>query len=172
MIKILQPQVFIRSIYQLDLNRLKKKGLAGLILDLDNTLVGWNNPEVPEKLLQWFISVRQHQFQMCIVSNNLPSRVEQFAKQVGVMSIAKAAKPRKRSFRRAMGLMGTHRRNTAVIGDQVFTDILGGNRLRLFTILVHPLEKKEFWTTRLVRQVEQALVPRPFVKNFGTDDTF
>ncbi|MDA8195340.1 MAG: YqeG family HAD IIIA-type phosphatase [Thermaerobacter sp.] len=161
MIKILQPRLFVASIYDLDLTRLKARGITGIIMDLDNTLVGWNQPDAPEALSSWLLALRRQGFVTCIVSNNLGERVKQFSSQVGMMSIARAAKPRRRAFRQAMRKMGTRAANTAVIGDQVFTDILGGNRLRLYTILVHPIDRREFWTTRMIRQLEHALVRRP-----------
>lgn len=159
MIQILQPQLFVQSIYDIDLNRLVQRGVKGLILDLDNTLVGWNQPTASDELIEWLGKVRAYRLKTCIVSNNMSERVERFGQHIGVMAIAKAAKPRRRAFRQAMRKMGTHQRQTAVVGDQVFTDILGGNRLNLFTILVRPLNEREFWTTQLVRRIERAVLP-------------
>lgn len=160
MIQILQPQLFVRSIYDINLDRLRSIGMRGLILDLDNTLVGWNQPHASEELMDWLKQVKGLNFDMCIVSNNLLDRVQRFAARIEVKHIAKAAKPRRRAFRMAMQKMGTRLDTTAVVGDQVFTDILGGNRLGLYTILVHPMDHKEFWTTKIVRQLEHAVVPR------------
>lgn len=159
MIDILQPRLFVQSIYDIDLAKLRARGVTGLILDLDNTLVGWNQPTASEELIAWLKAVGEHQLMTCIVSNNLSERVENFSREVGIMAIAKAAKPRRRAFRLAMRKMGTHYRDTAVVGDQVFTDILGGNRLDLFTILVRPMNEKEYWGTRVVRRVERMLLP-------------
>ncbi|AUW93501.1 YqeG family HAD IIIA-type phosphatase [Sulfobacillus sp. hq2] len=161
MIKILQPRLFLASIFDLDLASLKARGMRGLIMDLDNTLVGWNRPDMSQELIAWLQEVRNHGFKMCIVSNNLTERVEEFSRKSGIMSIPKAAKPRRRSFWLAMKRMGTGRHETAVIGDQVFTDILGGNRLKLYTILVHPIDTHEYWTTKLVRRLEGHFVRRP-----------
>ena len=160
MIKILQPKLFVQSVYDIDLARLAARGMRGLILDLDNTLVGWNQPEASQELVEWLGRVKARQLKTCIVSNNLGDRVERFSRRVGVMAIAKAAKPRRRAFREAMRKMGTHQQQTAVVGDQVFTDIFGGNRLGLFTILVKPLNERELWTTQLVRHIERAVVSR------------
>ncbi len=167
MIQILQPQLFVQSIYDIDLNRLVERGVRGLILDLDNTLVGWNQATASDELRRWLGEVKAHQLKTCIVSNNMSERVERFGRHIGVMTIAKAAKPRRRAFRLAMRKMGTHHRQTAVVGDQVFTDILGGNRLKLFTILVLPLNEREFWTTQLVRRLERALLPRREAPRLG-----
>ncbi|AEW05092.1 HAD superfamily (subfamily IIIA) phosphatase, TIGR01668 [Sulfobacillus acidophilus DSM 10332] len=158
MIRLLKPRLFVQSIYDLDLAGLVGRGIRGLILDLDNTLVGWNQPHAPRELLDWFQRVQQQGIKTYIVSNNWEARVTAFSRLVGVAGIAKAAKPRRWAFRQAMAAMGTEHETTAVIGDQIFTDILGGNRLNLFTILVHPMDSREFWTTRIVRRIERALV--------------
>lgn len=164
MIRLLQPRLLISSVFDLNLDDLKDSGYQGLIMDLDNTLVAWNRPEVPKSLTLWLGEVRQRGIEMCIVSNNLSQRVEEFSAKIGVSFIAKAAKPRRRAFRQAMRAMGTQAYNTAVVGDQVFTDILGGNRLQLYTILVHPLATEEFWTTRLIRKLEKQVVRRHFTQ--------
>lgn len=160
MIKILEPRLFVSSIYDIDTAFLKSRGVDGLIMDLDNTLVAWNRRDVSEQLLAWLWDVKRHGIRTCIVSNNLSDRVHWFASQIGVASIPNAAKPRRRAFCQAMREMGTERHNTAVVGDQIFTDILGGNRLNLFTILVHPVGQEELWPTRVMRQIEHALVRR------------
>jgi len=82
------------------------------------------------------------------------------AERADVPFIARARKPRRRSFRRAMELMGTKPETTAVIGDQLFTDMLGGNRLGLFTILVTPISKEEFIGTRFMRFLEKLILKK------------
>lgn len=168
MLKILKPHLFLRTIYELDFGRLSRRGIHGLIVDLDNTLVGYNRPDASEQLRSWLARAKQLGFDVCIVSNNLTARVEAFARVIGVKSVSNAAKPRRRGFSLAMSKMGTQPATTAVIGDQVFTDILGGNRLGLYTILVHPVDPHEFLTTRLVRRVERLVVHRPEI---GTADS-
>jgi len=97
---------------------------------------------------------------MCFVSNNTDLRVKEIADRVNIPFIARAKKPRRRSFRKAMALMDTKPEHTAVVGDQIFTDILGGNRLGLFTVLVSPISRKEFIGTRLVRILEKIILER------------
>lgn len=150
------PHIYVSSIFDLDLAGVGRQGIKGLILDLDNTLVQWNFPEPPQRVRDWFKELRERGFRACIVSNNTASRVQTFTAPLGVPSIHKAVKPRRSAFRRAMSVMGTGPDDTAVIGDQVLTDIFGGRRLGLLTILVDPLEPREFLGTRLVRIAERA----------------
>ena len=158
MLKRFSPDLVLDSIYDLDLRKLKKRGIKGIITDLDNTLVVWNAREVEEPLYNWFTTLKDSGFKVCILSNNSSGRVDDFAAMVGVPAVSKAVKPRRTGFRRALEHMNLKAPETAVLGDQLFTDIWGGNRTGLFTILVTPLSRKEFIGTRLVRQVENLLI--------------
>jgi HAD superfamily phosphatase (TIGR01668 family) len=82
----------------------------------------------------------------------------EFNKDLKLPAVYNAAKPSRAAFRRALGFLGTAPEHTAVIGDQIFTDILGGNRMGLFTVLVVPMSTKEFIWTKFVRQVEKLIL--------------
>ena len=160
MVERLRPRLYVSSIYAINLERLRRRGIVGLVLDLDNTLVAWNNDRASKDLSRWVQQAKQQGFRLCLVSNNFPARVRRFGQWLDVPAVANAAKPRRRAFRRAMELIDTEPRTTAVIGDQVFTDVLGGNRLHCYTILVLPMTEHEYWTTRLVRRVERLVLPQ------------
>lgn len=96
----------------------------------------------------------------CIVSNNFSLRVRQVGTLLGVPVVGWALKPVPLGFWRAMAIMGTRPATTALIGDQLFTDVLGGNLLGMYTILVEPLSQDEFPTTRLVRRIERLIRTR------------
>lgn len=149
------PAEYVRSVYDIDLQALRQRGVQGIICDLDNTLVAWDSSDTAPELHDWFAKVQRAGLKLCIVSNNGPGRVGEFAKSLGVPFVANAAKPRRKAFRRAMELLGTTPAQTAVVGDQVFTDVFGGNRQGLHTILVVPISRQEFIGTRLVRVLEQ-----------------
>lgn len=162
-VKKLTPDLYLDTVYELDLEKLKKKGINTIITDLDNTLVGWNDPNPDAKLVRWFENLKENGFKVAIVSNNGENRVAHFAKQVHLPFISKAQKPRRSPFKRAMETLGSSVRETAVLGDQIFTDVLGGNRTGLFTVLVIPINPKEFIGTKVVRQCEK-IVLRYLVK--------
>lgn len=129
-----------------------------MIVDLDNTLLAWHDPAPCCRLESWMSDLRSSGLKACIVSNNFPDRVNAIASTFGIPGIAKASKPRSRAFFEAMRLMRTSPGSTAVIGDQVFTDILGGNRLGLYTILVQPTSRREFVGTKIVRAFESLVL--------------
>jgi HAD superfamily phosphatase (TIGR01668 family) len=152
------PKQFVEDIYQIDLQDLKDKGIEGLILDLDNTLVPWNDHAVFPEVQAWVGELKNSGFNACIVSNNDASRGEKIQEIFDLPAFWKAVKPRRRTFRKALALMALKPSQVAVVGDQIFTDILGGNRLGLYTILVRPLNKREFLGTMCVRKVEKVVL--------------
>jgi len=130
-------------------------GIDSLIIDIDNTLVSWDKKYAPESVIDWFGEIQQLGFNICLVSNNTEDRVVKFNEKVNVLAIHRATKPRRTPFLRAMKKMNSQTSKTAVIGDQIFTDVLGGNRTGLYTILVVPIGGNEFFWTKLVRNVER-----------------
>lgn len=160
MFKLLQPKLAVDSIYHINLKELQKMGIKHLLIDLDNTITEWNNHHLPQKALDWFASLEKYDLKSCLVSNNTESRVNIAAKQLGIPSVPKAQKPRTRAFKRGMKLLDAKPNNTAMIGDQVFTDILGGNRMGIYTILVMPINTKEFVGTKVARMLERIILKR------------
>lgn len=159
MLKLFQPTMHATSIERIPLEKLTGAGIRGLILDLDNTVTPWNHLEVEPKVAEWLTKVKDMGIKACVVSNNKrEQRVAVVADHLGIPFVFRATKPRRRAFLSSMALMETDRTDTAVIGDQLFTDILGGNRLGLLTILVTPISEREFFGTKVMRYAERALM--------------
>ena len=158
--ELLYPQQHLDSIYELDAAALRARGIRGIIADMDNTLVPWNDRAVYPKLASWLAQLKEKGFRLCIVSNNSRERGGQLALDLDIPAIWYAIKPRRRAFRKALRMMELTPQETAVIGDQIFTDVLGGNRLGLYTILVTPITDKEFIWTRLMRRLERYVLRR------------
>lgn len=159
----LTPDLFVNSIMDIPLKELIKKGKKNIILDLDNTITEWNNPEIKEDIVMWFECLSQYGISACLVSNNNGSRVREVAGKLGVPFVARATKPRRRAFKSAMNVLNCLPEESVVVGDQLFTDILGGNRMGIFTILVPPLSSREFIGTKIMRRFER--VALKIVKN-------
>lgn len=158
MYRLICPQVVADSLTEIDFEKLKALGIQGIIFDLDNTLVPWGSSEVSEIVSEWLLEVLKRGFQVAIVSNNWHSRVKRFANQFDIPFVSRAYKPAKVGIRRALSTLGLRPAQTALVGDQLFTDILGGNRLGLYTIWVKPLSEKEFVGTKIQRWLERIAV--------------
>lgn len=158
--RIFYPDMYVSSLNNIDIDRLKEQGIKAIIFDLDNTLVPWNSNQLKPETAQWFAKLKQAGFKTCILSNNSKERVEAMSGMLAIPALHKAAKPRRRAFYRALQMLGVKAEQTAMVGDQVFTDVLGGNRLGLYTILVVPMSKREFIGTRINRQLEKLVLRR------------
>lgn len=159
--RLLYPKLYVSSVRQIDLDALWERGIRCVLFDLDNTVVPRDVSQFSPEITRWFEDLRKRGFKTCIVSNNGPGRVHSLAGPMNLPFVCRAVKPRKRPFIRAMELLGVSPGETAVIGDQIFTDILGGNRLGLYTILVVPMPGKEYWATELInRRLERLVLSR------------
>lgn len=138
--KLLQPNLILPgSILKLTPEMVKHHRLKGLVLDVDETLVPIRMADVSEELLPWVAEVRQVA-DLWLVSNNISeSRIKRIAKTLDLPYIAGAGKPSRRKVRRAVESMNLPVEQVAMVGDRLFTDVLAGNRLGLFTILVEPM---------------------------------
>lgn len=161
MLKILYPKMYISSILEIKPCLLKEKGLKGIIFDLDNTIVRRDSVVFTPEIWKHLSELQREGFKMGIVSNNSRKRVGAVAGQMSLPAVPRAVKPLVRPFRRALKLLGTRPDETALVGDQIFTDILGGNLTGLYTILVVPMEGKDFWGTKLIgRPLEKIVLAR------------
>ncbi len=158
MLSKLRPHLYLPSVQSVDPRLLRRRGIRGVVLDLDNTLAGWKSTRPTREVKAWVQRLRGSGIGAVILSNNGRGRVEDFAGWLDVPFIPHARKPSARGFQKAMAVLGTTPQSTAVIGDQVFTDILGGNRVGLFTILVTPLTRQEFFGTKAVRHLEDVVL--------------
>lgn len=135
MFKCFFPNEYVESAYSIDLMKYRDKGFRALIMDVDNTLVEHGAPH-DENAVAFFDNARKCGFSTCIISNNNDARIRPFAEGVGSEYVAKAGKPKKEGYLKAMEIMHSSPSETMFIGDQLFTDIWGANRAGIYCILV------------------------------------
>jgi uncharacterized protein len=158
LLKHFLPDQHVKSIFEIQPESLKEKGVKGIITDLDNTLVEWDRPSATPKLIEWFDNMRKHEILVTIVSNNNERRVRAFSDPLQIPFIFQARKPMTRAFNKALKQMGLRKEETVVIGDQLLTDVLGGNRSGFHTILVVPVAQTDGFVTRFNRKVERRIL--------------
>lgn len=141
--RILQPDLVLGDVViQITPSLIKKYDLRGLILDVDETLLPWNEKQISPPLQEWVGKIRQFA-QLWLVSNNISeNRIATIAKSLDLPFIFGAGKPSRRKLREAVNAMNLPLSNIAMVGDRIFTDVLAGNRLGLFTILVEPMNSE------------------------------
>lgn len=158
MIEKYYPDLYCDSIRHIDLKMLKSKGIKGFILDIDNTLVPMHCKDADENVINWISELKENGFKVCILSNAAEKRVIRFNEKIMVTAIHRAYKPSARAFLKAADEMGLEPEKIAVVGDQIFTDIHGGNKVNMFTILVKPIDKREILYVRLKRTPEKFIL--------------
>ncbi|MHB0935626.1 MAG: YqeG family HAD IIIA-type phosphatase [Armatimonadota bacterium] len=159
MFKFFRPRHTVRCFDELNHEVLREFGIRGVMIDLDNTLVPWPSIDLHPTAEEWVQCLQGEGIQVCLVTNALHrTRAHTAAVPLGVPFVHQASKPHWKGFKRGMEILGTRPEETAMVGDQVFTDIFGGNLLGLFTVLVNPLGNQDAWLTKVLQ--------RPFERPF------
>ncbi|HPU75526.1 MAG TPA: YqeG family HAD IIIA-type phosphatase [Bacillota bacterium] len=157
---LIQPDMRVNAVWEIDLDELSRRGIAGIIVDIDNTIAPWGTYDVSAPASEWLARARSRGFGVCLLTNNHHSRGGWFARSLGLPVVCGWVKPWRWGYRRAMHILGTHPDSTVMVGDQLFTDILGAKRLGIHAILVSPLSDKELPHTRIKRWLERFLLGR------------
>ena len=157
---IFYPHYRYKRIYDIPLDFFISNNIKSIILDVDNTLTTHGNPVPSENVEQWLDTMRQNNIKMMIVSNNKPKRVKPFAQLLKLDFVANGAKPLVYGIKRAASIMQSDIKHTALIGDQIFTDILGGRLSGCITILVEPIELEKNWFIKLKRIFEKMILKK------------
>ena len=161
---ILYPDYYCNKITDISIELLKEKNIKGLILDIDNTLIDFDR-NILKGSEQWILKMKDYGIKCIILSNtNKVDKVTKVANALNIPYIYLATKPLKRGFKKAQKELGLNFENIAAIGDQIFTDVLGANRCKMFSILVNPISKKDLWMTRLKRPLEEIVI-KSYVKS-------
>lgn len=155
---MLYPKEYFNSVKDISIDLLNKYNIKGLILDVDNTLINLDR-KMPEGISEWAKNIKENGIKICILSNsNKIDKVGAVAKILNVPYIFFGKKPLKSGFLRAKDILKLDNENIAVVGDQIFTDIIGANRCNMFSILVKPIEEKDYLITRLKRPIERLII--------------
>lgn len=154
---ILYPNAYFEKIQEITIEFLKKQNIKLLILDVDNTLIDYKK-YLPEEVKKWVKDLQGQGMKLYLLSNsNSKEKVGKIAKELGVQYKLFAKKPLKRGFLKVQEYTKEKSENIAVVGDQIFTDIVGGNRCKFYTILVEPIDKKDYWYTAWRRPIENKI---------------
>lgn len=155
---IFYPDAFFQKVVEISPSFLRERKIRGLILDIDNTLTTHNNPVPSTGVLEWLESMREAGVCLRVLSNNRGRRVAPFAEQLGLPFTADGMKPLPLGIWRACREMGLAVKETAIVGDQLFTDILGGRCSGVFSILVEPIEPEQKGFLAIKRKWEKPIL--------------
>ncbi len=153
----LYPNIYLNKVEDITIEFLKKNKIKALILDIDNTLIDYNR-KMSSSVKIWAKDLKGQGIKLYILSNtNHKDKVEKVAKELDLPYRNLAKKPFKSGFLKVQKELKENSENIAVVGDQIFTDVIGGNRCNMYTILVEPINKKDFWYTAWKRPIERLI---------------
>ncbi|KEF34190.1 MULTISPECIES: YqeG family HAD IIIA-type phosphatase [Deinococcus] len=157
---LLRPRDVIGHVHDITPEFLAARGLRGLLLDLDNTLIPYGSYEERADVMAWVAGLRRAGIRLYLLSNATGKRARFWLDKLGFEGVGMAGKPNPRAFRQALAQLGLPPQQVGMVGDQLFTDVLGGNLAGMHTILVHPLEGNALPHTRAARRLERAVLKR------------
>lgn len=155
---ILYPKLYVKKITDIDINYFKENNIKGIMLDVDNTLYDFNKNYV-EGLDEWIKNVKKEGIKILILSNsNKEEKVSSVAKRIGAEYILFAMKPFSKGYKKGLEKLGLSSLEVAEIGDQIFTDVLGSNICKIHSILVEPMDSKDYLITKIKRPIENFII--------------
>lgn len=162
---MLVPYMRVNSINELKPELLKQEGIKAVMVDLDDTLLASNAEHLSQEAKDWIQSLKDHQLSVVILSNGTKSRVKRVADMLSVTGFALTGKPFF-GFRKALKTINAKSSETVMVGDQLFTDILGANLLGIKSILVTPLSDRGLMLTKMLRQIETFILKKSNTHNY------
>jgi len=165
MLKLVTPHLQLNSVLDIQPDLLRSLGVDGLLLDLDETLKDYYENSFRPEIVAWIEQMNCEQIRMCILTNGRAKRVAPLAERLGVTCVPFALKPFPHGVKAAVTKLGLDRTRVAMVGDQVFADVLAGRLAGVFTILVRPTSEREPWNTRIKRPLERFVLRRVSPQN-------
>lgn len=154
---ILLPTVKINRVTDIKLPLLEKYGIEALILDVDNTLSTHHGEILTDGLPEWLDYMKQSGIALTVLSNSKEERVKPFAEKIGLNYISMGLKPLPFGYLRALRALSSEKKKTAIVGDQIFTDVLGGNAVGLKTVLLTPIKPENGLWFKIRRKAERLI---------------
>lgn len=149
------PKEFVGSVLDLTPEKLQALGIKGIITDLDNTLIEWDRALATPEVEQWLKTMKEAGIRVIIASNNAEDRVKKFAEPLELPYIYRARKPLTGAFKEALSTLHLPVNQVLMLGDQMLTDMMGANRMKIYTMLVKPVANSDGFVTKFNRAIEK-----------------
>jgi len=156
----LKPNYYLDTVFDIPYAELWQNGIRGLIFDIDNTIAPYEEHSPSTKVTALIKRLQRMGFSICLLTNNTKRRLECFSKPLKIPGFANALKPLARGVRKSMREMKVKPNHTAIIGDQLLSDVWAGKKTRITTVLVKPLTKKDLPLVPIKRRFERWLLGR------------
>ena len=163
---LLKPDIKLHGITNITVELLNKFDIKALLLDVDNTMSTHHGTVLTDGLLDWIADMQQKGIKLMVLSNSKRHRIQPFAARIGLPFISLGCKPLPTGYLRGVRALGEKRKNVAIVGDQIFTDVLGGNVVGVKTILLTPIKLEDGWSFKGRRNLEKKLYKKYNLKDY------
>ncbi len=163
---LLKPDIKLRGITDITVELLNKYNIKALLLDVDNTMSTHHGTVLTDGLMEWIAKMQQSCIKLMVLSNSKRFRIEPFAARIGLPFISLGCKPLPTGYLRGIKALGEKRKNVAIVGDQIFTDVLGGNAVGVKTILLTPIKLEDGWSFKVRRNLEKKIYKKYNLKDY------
>jgi HAD superfamily phosphatase (TIGR01668 family) len=156
--KLFQPILMYNSVQDINFDDLNRYNIKGIVLDIDNTLIDYKET-LSDAVKNWVYEAKKRGYKLCILTNTSKEKKAQKVSNIlGLEYIKLAKKPTRGGYRKAIKLLGFKAEEIAMVGDQLLTDVLGANIMKMVSIYVNPINQKEVWYTKFKRPIEKWLL--------------
>lgn len=163
---LLKPTVKLNRITDITADMLKKFNIKALLLDVDNTMSTHHGTVLVDGLTDWISEMLQNGIKLIVLSNSKKKRISPFAEKIGLPFISLGCKPLPFGYIRGAKSLSEKLKNTAIVGDQIFTDVLGGNAVGVKTILLTPIKLEDGLSFKIRRKLEKSVYKHYKIKNY------
>ena len=154
----MKPDLLLHRVTDIDIDCIEKLGIKALLLDVDNTLSTHHGMELVSGLEEWISNMKNHNIPLVILSNSKEKRVSPFAQKIGLDYISLGLKPLPFGYIRGAKKLNLKIKEVALVGDQLFTDVLGAKTVGMKVILLDPIKLEDKWHFKLRRKLENILL--------------
>ena len=159
--RLFSPREIVKDIREIDFQSLRAKGIKALILDIDDTLLPRTVNDITPQIFEWVVARKEEGFRLCLTSNSRhPLRVKYIGESLRLPAMHLSFKPLPFAFWKSLAILHARPEETAMIGDQLFMDILGANLLKIHSILVDHGKEETFWPRKMMRMAENWVLVR------------
>lgn len=163
---LLKPDIKLHGITDITVEILNKFNIKALLLDVDNTMSTHHGQALTEGLLEWIDRMNKNGIKLMVLSNSKRKRIEPFAERISLPFISLGCKPLPTGYLRGVRALGEKRKNVAIVGDQIFTDILGGNLVGVKTVLLTPIKLEDGLSFKIRRNLEKKIYKHYNIKDY------
>ena len=159
-IEAVTPDNYYPSIYKIDYQTLKKENINTLLFDIDNTITKVDDLNVPQETIELMENLKKQEFKILLFSNNHQQRAFPVAQKLNLPLLSDAGKPEKKAYAKALNILNSTKENTAAIGDQLLSDVVGAKKYGIKAILVDQLSKENNIQTGLAQKSQKYMIKK------------